>query len=154
LIAAMRNPTRLQYFFASNWPFYIWLGAGVVVGSVVVIRACDPSFSSLQDWRFLLSFILAVLAAPFLGFFVSVILAAFILPPVYQVIGQLNGGPYAPGDSVQILTGINRGQIVTVEKVWAERYQVCLPLPESGKAIPPFAYSYTQVRRVSPQQFK
>jgi hypothetical protein len=38
--------------------------------------------------------------------------------PILAIRGDMNGGPFKPGDTVQVLTGSHRGTITTVYSAW------------------------------------
>jgi hypothetical protein len=110
----MRKPSLIQLFFAREWPMYAWLGAGSVAATVFWVWACQPSWAALADWHVVLALVLGMVLAPVLGFFVAVLAFVFLVVPIYQFRGALNGAPFKKGDRVQILIGPHRGTVTTV----------------------------------------
>lgn len=118
------KPTRIQYFYAQGWPLKIWLTLSPLVFGAVAVRTCEPSLATLKNWRLLFSLIGIFLIWAMLGFFVGLVLGSIILPPLYHYRAIRNGGPFKPGDVVQILVGPHRGRVVRVHSLQEHSVQV------------------------------
>jgi hypothetical protein len=141
------NPGPLQYFVAKGWPSRIWGVAVGIAGVVLAVVACEPSRSAFQDWRYCLLFVVAVLVAPVLSFFVSLPLAVIFVSPIYSLAARMNGAPFRIGDSVRILSGPYRDRIARVYEIWEPRDQVRLDLDADARKKVTDVFSYTQVCR-------
>jgi len=142
------KPSFMQMFFAQHWPLKIWIAVIGVVSIIMAGRACEPSWSSFHDWRFLILFVSVIILAPVFACYTSLIIVWIFLGPLYRIRGRMNGAPFHPGDSVQVLVGPNRGRVFQVDVIWEERGQVCLELGEPRKKGVKFAFTYTEVFRV------
>ncbi|MFP4052741.1 MAG: KOW motif-containing protein [Phycisphaerae bacterium] len=114
----MRKPTRTQRFFASDWPRKAWLVLLPSACVVAVLFLLPPQSDALLNWRFVLWLVLSVLAAAAAGFCAAILLGWILLGPVYAERERANGGPFEPGDRVQILAGPHRDKIVHVREKW------------------------------------
>lgn len=114
----MKKPTRLQIFFAQNWPVRAWLTAVPATVVVLAIRECEPSLATFQSWQAAFSFLIVLVISPLLGYFGAILAGVFIFGPMYHTRGLLNGAPFKERDTVQILAGPYRGQITTVYSSW------------------------------------
>ena len=114
----MKKPTRLQIFFAQNWPIRLWLTAIPLLVLGVAIWACEPSAATFRSWQAAGLFLVAIIVAPPLGFFGGVLVGIFIFGPMYYSRGLLNGGPFKAGDTVQVLVGPHKGTVTTVYELW------------------------------------
>jgi len=63
-------------------------------------------------------FILWVVIALPIGFLLAIFPGWFIIGPLYAVRGQINGGPFKVGDTVQILAGPYKGRVTRVYSTW------------------------------------
>ena len=125
--------------------------AVIGVASIIMAgRSCEPSWSSLHDWRCLILFASVIILAPVFACYTSLFVVWLFLGPLYRIRGRMNGAPFHPGDYVQVLVGPNRGRIFQIDVIWKERGQVCLELGEPRKKGVQFAFSYTEVFRVEP----
>jgi hypothetical protein len=137
----------MQYIFAKDWPMKVYFALAGLVGVWVAVSACQPSLLMFRDWHFLLLFLVAIVIAPFLGFFLSVPVAFIFLAPIYHLRAKLNGAPFQIGDHVRVLAGPYRDSIVQVYAVWTERNQVRVELDAQAKTDVKDVYSFTQVCR-------
>ena len=100
----------LQRLFANNWPLRLCLSAFSLGVPVAALRTID--FSAAH--AFGLSLWLALLALSLLfamaGFLSGAIVASVVLPPLHWLWTHLNGGPFAPGDRVVVLSRTHRGR--------------------------------------------
>lgn len=114
----MRQPTRLQIFFAQNWPIRAWLTITPVIVVVLAVNACEPSLALCQSWQAVGFYLIVLIISPLLGYFGAVLAGVFIFGPMYYSRGLLNGAPFKEGDVVQILAGPHRGSVTTVYSCW------------------------------------
>jgi hypothetical protein len=129
------TPTRAQIFYARNWPMRLWFSIVPVVLGTFLARTYGLKPGMLREPRGWGTAALCWL----LGLLVSALTGWFILGPAYYARGITNGAPYQVGDTVRILVGRNRGQILRVAEVPEERDQVRV---EGGDL-----YGYTQICR-------
>lgn len=142
------KPTRIQYFFAQDWPLKIWLTLSVLVFSVAAVRAGDLSLVTLKNWQLLLSLIWNFFIWALLGFFVGLLSGSVLLPPLYRYRAIKNGGPFKQGDIVQILVGSYRGQIARIYSSW-QGDSVRVELGEQAKEGFNDVFAQTQLLRVT-----
>jgi hypothetical protein len=112
------KPTRIQYFYANDWPTKIWKTSIPIGSFIIAFIACDPTLDVLSDWRNFVYLLIILTTSVFLGRFIAILLGWFILGPLLYSRMVDNGGPFKIGDSVQILTGPYRGKISTVYSTW------------------------------------
>jgi hypothetical protein len=143
------KPSMGQSFFARNWPFRLWLAAVGVSAAIADVRACEPSFASLQNWPFVLLLLVVIVVAPVLAFFLSLPVAMLVLGPLYKIRARMNGAPFHTGDYVEILAGPNCGRIVEVEAIWKQRGQVVVDLGHPRQKGVQFAFGETQLCRAA-----
>jgi hypothetical protein len=141
------KPSLAQYIFAKNWPAKVYFSVAAAFGVGVAVTTCQPSMAMFSDWGFLLLFVVSVLAAPVLFFFLSLPLAWMVLGPLYWARGKLNGAPFHVGDHVRILVGPHRDHVGQVYAVWDERRQVRVELDAEAKKDCSDVFSFTQVCR-------
>lgn len=114
----MMKPTRMQYFFAQDWPLKFWFVGVMVFAAIAAGCACQPSLALFKDWHFLVLFIFAILVAPVFAFFLSLPITWLIVGPFYYARAKLNGAPFQVGDHVQILAGPHRDKIGKIYSAW------------------------------------
>jgi hypothetical protein len=144
---SVMKPSRTQYIFARNWPLKAcWLAVTIVSVSVAA-SVCQPNKAFFHDWIYTSLFLVSVLLAPILGFFLSLPFTWLVIDPLYNFRATLNGAPFRPGDRIRILVGPCRGQVVRVYDVWDSRKQVRVALDEytAHEGV----FSFTQVCRES-----
>ncbi len=143
----MVQPTRWQYFVAQGWIPRIWVSLHVVAGGVCAYRAADPSIEMMGELGPLLATLGMVGVGLILGFFLSLLTAWPVLGPFYAGL-ESRYGPYAVGDSVQILVGPHRGRNVRVYDVWASRRQLRVELDDAAREQVTDVFWFEQVLRV------
>jgi hypothetical protein len=101
------RPTRIQYFFARDWPGKLWF---VVVPTLVAMfyHSAAPTSLSWLNW------VLGVLG----GFLVALLVGWPVLGAASYDRLRKNGGPFKVGDMVQILVGPHRGRVTRVYSLW------------------------------------
>lgn len=139
----------IRYAFAHDWPTKIYLGACSGTCLVLAILACRPSPEMIKDWQYVLLFLVIVVIAPVLGFFLSLPYAFLVLGPLYWVQERRNGGPFKPGDRVRILVGAHKGMVTTVRKPW-QGGRLCVDLGAQAEAEYSDVFAPTQLLRQSP----
>lgn len=142
-------PTRLHYFYAQNWPAWIWFTVAPLVPVLVVARALGtpPDLSAFGPEARSYLFLLGV--TWLLGYLVSGLVGWFIFGPLYHYRAEVNGYPFRPGDRVEILVGPSRGRVVRVADVWEQRGEVRVEAPESAGGKKRTVYQFTQVIKVN-----
>ena len=142
-----RRPSWLQYFFARDWPLKAYLWGAALAGLWVAINAAHPSAEMFRDWQFDLAFGILIIVAPVLAYFLALLFGVLFVPPIYQLLGKLNGAPFQVGDQVRILVGPHRDRVVPIYAVWKDRLQVRVELDEQAKKDVTDVFSHTQVCR-------
>jgi hypothetical protein len=94
------------------------MAAGALGALIATVWVFDPTPERLKDWRAVLLFLVAVGLSPVIGILVSILSCAVVLAPLYHALGRANGGPFKPGDVVQILVGPDKGKVSTVYSMW------------------------------------
>ena len=110
----MKQPTRMQYFFAQEWPINVVMVSIWLSIALVVVRATGLTLASLTDWRSALTTVAIVVLSLILGFFAAILIGYMVLSPILQDRVIKNGGPFKVGDTVQILAGPHMGRISRV----------------------------------------
>jgi hypothetical protein len=114
----MKQPTRMQQFFAQQWPGRIWNAVIPLMVAVATVRATGFSFELLADWYTALWSVGIFILGLLLGYFVAILIGWPILGPIYYDRELKNGGPFKVGDTVQILAGPHKGRIARVYSTW------------------------------------
>ena len=122
------------------------------LGIWVVVTVCPPHAAMFLDWQFALLFIISIVIAPVLAFFLSLPCASVFLGPIYQLRARLNGAPFHVGDRVRILVGPKRDRVVQIYDVWTERSQVRVRLEAQAMRDVSDVFSFTQICRESAPQ--
>ena len=112
------QPSRVHYFYADCWPSRLWFGAFVPLSIVGWWNVCGLEWSTLLDATTLLLAIVTLVLCVALGQFIGVLVGFFVLGPLYYGRMLKNGGPFQPGDTVQILRRSHRGRIARVYSAW------------------------------------
>ena len=128
------KPSRLQYFFARDWPTKIWLAGVPLLCGLIAAGYCYPTFKSSGIFLSIGIILLAMV----LGFFASIPVGWFVLGPLYFDRSRKNGEPFRDGDMVQILVGPHRDQVVRVYRAldiapWAGAHRVYVDLGADEK---------------------
>jgi hypothetical protein len=110
--------SAIQYIFARSWPRKAYFSAAAAFGVWSAVVACQPSMAMFGDWEYLLLFVVSVVVAPILAFFLSLLLIPLGMAQLYYWRGRLNGAPFKVGDRVRILVGQHRGRITRVYSMW------------------------------------
>jgi len=137
------KPTRIHYFYAQNWPAWIWFAVAPLLGVLIMASAlgAPPDLTTLGAEAKIYFFLLGL--AWILGYLAAGLLGWFLLGPIYHYRAELNGAPFQPGDRVQILVGRDRGRVVRVAEVRDWRGDLRVDLGEladlKGRAIFHFA---------------
>jgi len=121
-------PSRLQLFFARDWPLKIWFTLIPLLFVITSMRVCGwpPAIGFLG-----LLFIVVVSFVA--GVFSALLSALFILGPLYHDRALKNGAPFRIGDRVRILVGPHRGRVTRVYSTW-QGDTVRVELGEEAKA--------------------
>ena len=112
------KPTRLQYFFAGNWPVIIWMVSFTILCPLAVGFGYWPIVDLYGDWNHWLVFLGVVLLAFPLGYFGAILVGWFVIGPLFYDRSVKNGEPFHEGDLVHILVGSHRDHVARVEKAW------------------------------------
>lgn len=142
------RPSKVQYFFAQNWLSYAFVYGSVLGAAVLAVKLSGLSRLVWHDISTLgLSIVIAALGGA-IGMFCSTIAGSCILGPLHQLIGRLNGAPYQPGDTVQILSNQKRDRIARVKQYDETLNIVLLDLGEETDKENSDMYSACEVCRI------
>jgi hypothetical protein len=143
------KPTRVHYFYAQNWPGWIWIVVFPVlsVALMAIGLGRPPEMVGLDaDAK---AYLVLLGIALVLGICVAALLGPFILGPLYHYRAEVNGYPYRPDDRVEILVGANRGRVVRVVEVWDWRGDLRVDLGEFAGSRARTFFGFAQVMKVS-----
>jgi hypothetical protein len=112
------NVSPLQWLFANNWPIRIWLIAFSLGTPLAALSTIDFSAAHAFGWRLWLALLAMSLLFAMAGFLFGAIAASAVLPPLYWLRTHLNGGPFALGDMVVVLSRTHRGRRARVYDTW------------------------------------
>lgn len=112
------RPTVWQTFVASPWLPRLWQLGGVGWAITHVLLEFLPTWSALANPWFLVFGLIAIVVAGALGWVASFLAAWILLGPIVRLQGVCNGGPFLPGDWVQVIAGHHRGTISRVYDRW------------------------------------
>jgi hypothetical protein len=118
MFGTMMKPTRLQYFFASPWPSWMWFTVIPLGFAFAMGRICTSFLDPLAGWGEFVHFAWYVAIALLLGFFLALFPGWFVIGPLYYDRELKNGGPFKVGDTVQILSGPHKNRITQVYATW------------------------------------
>ncbi len=116
----------MQKIFASDWPMGVMVWPCVVLIPLFVVSlticALILPFQTFALWQSVLLFLFCGTLSLILGVCLGLVglfyVFVMILMPLNYVRARLNGSPFHPGDTVQILSGAYKGQITHVyEKI-------------------------------------
>ncbi len=106
--------TLFQYVLATNWLPVCWQWAWAIGAVCTTTWMTKPSLTLWTTPNFVLLFAAIVPLSFLSGWFASIIPALFVFGPLAYYQGIDNGGPFVPGDKVQIIAGKHRGKIARV----------------------------------------
>ncbi len=114
------KPTRMQYFFASDWPCRIVLTVITTVITLLLPIAVitGPTPEEYSGWLNLLIVAGFCLISLPIGFLSSLVIGWPIICILYSFRSEMNGAPFHKGDLVHILVGPHRDRLVSVSEVW------------------------------------
>lgn len=109
--------TARQRFFADGWPHRLYLlicfGA-----AVAIVFAGWWTDAARVDSKVALDFMKLLAFGATLSVLVGLATSPFVVWPFYAAHIEANGGPFAVGDSVQVLSRKYRGHVGTVYATW------------------------------------
>ena len=128
----VRTITRRQRILASSWPITLSgcaVVAVVIYGAVSISGPIQYAFSSV--WS-VCCWLTIIALSFFLGYYVAIPALWILWGPVLMDQGERNGGPFHPGDQVQILCGPHRDTVTHVY-AGAQYERVHVELGEEAK---------------------
>jgi len=112
------TPTLRQRILASDWLPRIWMLGVPLVFAALTIRSVGPLRYAFSDvWSAGQTALASVLAFS-LGYIAAIPTAWVLFGPILMDQGVRNGGPFKPGDLVQIISGPHRNRISRVYSTW------------------------------------
>ena len=111
------NISPLQWLFANNWPIRIWLGAFSLGAPLAALSTIDFSAAHAFGWLLWLALLAMSLLFAMSGFLIGTMFGS-VVGPLYRLRTHLNGGPFAPGDMVVVLSRKHRGRRARVYDTW------------------------------------
>jgi hypothetical protein len=131
----MIKPSKIQVLFAQNWLWHLlFWGCALCVGLTVAM----PTYITQK------TFIRAIMSGAITG----VLISCFITRGLYYIITRINGSPFHKGDTVQILIGEYKGQVVNVYEEWKDRKDVRVDLGEIAMKDVKDVFSFNEICRV------
>jgi hypothetical protein len=111
------KPTLAQKFFASKWPLSLWF-ASTSLGTVLFLLNIENfNLRDLSDWNTVALYLLLIVTSAALGFMFGAVGSGFI-GRLFHWRALVNGGPFKPGDRVQIIGGTHDGVLTHVYSGW------------------------------------
>ena len=145
-------PTFWQRAIASDWLPRIWMLACPLAFTAWTVRSIGPlghAFSNV--WSGVL-FVVVILLSALLGFMAAIPTGWLVLGPILMAHGERNGGPFVPGDLVQIVSGAYRNRVALVYSPW-QHETVRVDLGEEAKKQYKDVFSaYQLLRAERPKQ--
>lgn len=121
------KPAAHHYLVAHTLGFLMALGA--VAAIALVLLALNDEGVLVADVGVWIWALVAAVPAGLLG-----LIPAFIISPfAFFLATRIQGGPFAVGDEVVILTGKHKNAVATIYEIWEERQQVRVDLGEDLK---------------------
>ncbi|MBC7773552.1 MAG: KOW motif-containing protein [Pyrinomonadaceae bacterium] len=108
---SVREPNRVQLFFARGTLGNMWLIASAVFGEAFALLWSEPNIEFFTRASGVFWLLVGAVIAPVAGVFALLVPGYFLLWPVYLLIERMNGGPFKVGDVVMVLAGPYRGRI-------------------------------------------
>jgi hypothetical protein len=112
------KPSLAQYVLATNWVPYLWQWTWAMSAVAWAAYALRPTIAAFSNVWFLLFGVLTIVLAFAAGWFASIIPTWLLFGPILHDRGLANGGPFGPGDWVQVIAGKHRGRVVQVYSEW------------------------------------
>lgn len=144
------KPTLMQRFFASEWPLRIWFSSTSLATLIYCLNAAKFSFQYLDDWHTVGTYLLIILTSVPLGFMLGVCSGVAIIGVVFNIRSIANGGPFKPGDRVQIIGGSHDGTLTHIYSGW-QGASLRFDLGEEAKAKFQDIFQPTQLLKVTMQ---
>ena len=141
------TPTRLQRFFADDWPGLIWMWTWTISIAVLFALGILPGFRF--DLKGTLYFVFLMVAAILLAAITGGILFGILIVPFYRLQAWRNGAPFHVGDDVMILSKRYRGHLTRIYEVWEGRHQVRVELGKDEKSAFTDVLSHVEVCRIA-----
>lgn len=138
-----------QYVLATGWLPSIWHWVWSLVAVGFTAWSINPPLDAFRELSFLWTFLLAMVLSFFAGGFAAIIPAWFVFGPILYAQGLENGGPFVPGDLVQVLAGEHRGRTGRVYRQW-QNDTVRVELGETAKARYEDIFSAYELVRATP----
>ena len=145
------TPTWRQQFIASHWLPRLWI-IGVCLWFAVGTRhSIGPLRYAFNDiWS--ASVVLAALILSIIAGFLLAVFAGWVLfGSTLAEQGRRNGGPFQPGDLVQVLSGRHRNRVARVYSTW-QCNTVRVDLGEDAKERFRDIFPAYQLLRVEPAE--
>ena len=112
-----RTPTSRERFLASGLPSRLLILATMLAGALIGLAALVFAGLTLpllaQPWT-LVCVVALIAASSILGFYVGLVLKVVFIFPLHALQGESNGGPFAIGDTVQVIAGEHAGKVTRV----------------------------------------
>jgi hypothetical protein len=122
------KPALHHYLLAHTAIFSIIVG--IVGATALLLFTLHEEGALIREWTVIGWIVLAAIPVAGIGYIIGVVFIWMILG---GIAARIQGWPFAKGDEVVILSGKNRGRVVTVYEVWEPRGQVRLDLGDEAK---------------------
>lgn len=140
----------IRRLIAEDWFVKAYLAAAVCLAWWVTFTIATPTMSDLRHIFQAVIVLLLFAVAAVVGFGVAMVLSPFFVVPVYEIHTRLNGGPFAPGDHVCILSGPYAGRVSHVYQQW-QHTSVRVELGDEAREAFQDVFGQHQLRRVKEQ---
>ncbi len=117
--------------------------------AILTVRSIGLNAEYFGDPWYVVMLVVATVLSLILGFFAAIPTAWVLLGPILMEQGIVNGGPFVPGDIVQIIAGPHRNRRSHVYSTW-QHETVRVDLGEQAKAEYADIFAAFQLLRVEP----
>jgi hypothetical protein len=114
----MVKPSLIQVFFAKHWPLRLWFILVPAALLILFVAEAEPTFGALCRWPEGPLLVVVAVVGFAAGVLIALVLGWFVLGPLYYLRELANGGPFKPGDRVQVIAGQYAGRVTTVREGW------------------------------------
>lgn len=101
--------------------------------AILTVRSIGLNAEYFGDPWYVIMLVVATVLSLIVGFFAVIPTAWVLLGPIHMEQGIANGGPFAPGDLVQIIAGPHRNRVSRVYSTW-QHETVRVDLGERAKS--------------------
>lgn len=112
------KPSLSQRFFASKWVWILWFSFTSLGTAAYCLNVAEFQIEYLRDWSMTGTYLLISLTAAPLGLALGIFPGGMVLGILLHFRSMMNGGPFKPGDTIQVIGGIFDGRVTKVYSGW------------------------------------